>query len=47
MHVPFFLDDNTGRVLVDPQGAEMDIHRDFHEEYSGSLSAIMTTSPPM
>lgn len=37
MHVPFFLDDNTGRVLVDPQGAEMDIHRDFHEEYSGSL----------
>ncbi len=37
MHVPFFLDDNTGRVLVDPQGAEMDIHRDFHEEYSGSF----------
>src|SRR5579864_5454183 len=22
LHVPFFLDDNTGRVLVDPQGAE-------------------------
>jgi hypothetical protein len=37
MHVPFFLDDNTGRLLVDPQGAEMDIHRDFHEEYSGSF----------
>lgn len=37
MHVPFFLDDNTGRVLVDPQGAEMDIHRDFHEEFSGSF----------
>jgi hypothetical protein len=37
MHVPFFLDDNTGRMLVDPQGAEMDIHRDFHEEYSGSF----------
>ncbi len=37
MHVPFFLDDNTGRVLVDPQGAEMDIHRDFHQEYSGSF----------
>ena len=37
MHVPFFLDDNTGRVLVNPQGAELDIHRDFHEEFSQSL----------
>jgi hypothetical protein len=36
-HLPFFLDDNTGRVLVNPQGAEMDIHRDFHEEYSTSF----------
>lgn len=32
-----FLDDNTGRVLVDPQGAEMDIHRDFHDEFGTSL----------
>jgi hypothetical protein len=37
LHVPFFLEDNTGRVLVDPQGAEMDIHRDFHDEFSTSL----------
>jgi hypothetical protein len=37
MHVPFYLDDNTGRVLVDPQGADMDIHRDFHEEFSSSV----------
>ncbi len=37
LHVPFYLDDNTGRVLVDPQCAEMDIHRDFHDEFSGSL----------
>lgn len=37
LHLPFYLDDNTGRVLVDPQGAELDIHRDFHEEYSPSL----------
>jgi hypothetical protein len=36
-HLLFFVDDNTGRVLVNPQGAEMDIHRDFHEEYSTSL----------
>lgn len=37
LHVPFFLDDNTGRVLVDPQGAEMDIHRDFHDEFNTTL----------
>jgi hypothetical protein len=37
MHVPFYLDDTTGRVLVDPQGAEMDIHRDFKEEFSNSV----------
>jgi hypothetical protein len=36
-HLLFFVDDNTGRVLVNPQGAEMDIHRDFHEEYSTSF----------
>ena len=28
-HVPFYLDDGTARVLVDPQGADLDIHRDF------------------
>ena len=37
-HVPFYLDDNTAKLLVNPHGAEMDIHRDFHEEYSGSFS---------
>ena len=36
-HVPFFIDDNTGTLLVDPQGAEMDIHRDFSEVYSNSV----------
>lgn len=37
LHVPFFLEDNTGCVLVDPQGAEMDIHRDYHDEFSTAL----------
>jgi hypothetical protein len=37
LHVPFYIDDNTGALLVDPQGAEMDIHRDFCEVYSNSL----------
>jgi len=37
LHLPFYVDDNTGRVLVDPQGAEMDIHRDFHDEFGGAI----------
>ncbi len=37
LHLPFFLDDNTGRVLVDPTDAEMDLHCDFREEYRGFL----------
>jgi hypothetical protein len=45
LHVPFYLDDNTGRVLVDPQGAEMDIHRDFHEEFGSSLFSTRIGTP--
>ena len=45
LHVPFYLDDNTGRVLVDPRDAEMDIHRDFHEEYSHSLFSMHIEVP--
>jgi E3 Ubiquitin ligase len=37
LHIPFFLDDNSGRVLVDPLGAELDIHCDFKEEFSNSI----------
>jgi hypothetical protein len=45
LHLPFFLDDNTGRVLIDPQDAEMDIHRDFHEEFSGSFFGTGSEAP--
>ena len=37
LHVPFYLDDNTGRVLVNPQGADLDIHCDFKEEFNNSI----------
>jgi hypothetical protein len=33
LHLAFYLDDNTGRMLINPQGAEIDLHRDFREEY--------------
>ena len=46
LHLPFYLDDNTGRVLIDPRGAELDIHRDFHEEYSNSLFSSKDFVPP-
>ena len=36
-HVPFYLKDPTGMVLVDPNGAEMDIHCDFKGEYNHSM----------
>jgi E3 Ubiquitin ligase len=45
LHLPFYLDDNTGQILVNPQGAELDIHRDFHEEYGGSVFFIRETLP--
>ena len=37
LHVPFFLDDGTGQLLIAPEGAELDLHRDFREEYSSSF----------
>jgi hypothetical protein len=46
LHVPFFLDDHTGYLLVDPQGAEMDIHRDFHDEFSTTLFSSSLEIPP-
>ena len=44
MHLPFFVDDNTGRVLVDPRGADLDLHRDFEQEFSDSF---FTTKEPV
>ncbi len=46
LHLPFFLEDNTGLMLVDPQGAEMDIHRDFHDEFSTSFFSSTLEIPP-
>ncbi len=37
MHLSFFLDDNTGRLLVDPRHADLDLHRDFEQEFGDSF----------
>ena len=36
MYAPFFLDDGTGRVMVDPRGAETDLKPSVDDEYSPS-----------
>ncbi len=46
MHVPFFLDDNTGKVMVDPRGAELDLHRDFQQEFCDGLFTAKEEAPP-
>ncbi len=45
LHVPFFLDDGTGRLLVDCNGAETDLHRDFHEQYNQSFFSSNDSVP--
>jgi hypothetical protein len=37
LYVPFFIEDATGDALVDPQGAELDIHRNFKDELGSSF----------
>jgi hypothetical protein len=45
MHLPFFLDDNTGKVLVDPRGADLDLHRDFQQEFCDSYFTTKEPAP--
>jgi E3 Ubiquitin ligase len=37
LHAPFFVDDGTGRLMVDPRGAEMDLPAIFAHEYADSV----------
>lgn len=45
LHVPFFLDDNTGKLLVQPQSAELDLHVDFRENYSDTIFSPHANQP--
>jgi hypothetical protein len=45
MYVPFFVDDNTGKAMVDPRGADLDLHRDFHDEFCDSLFTTKEEAP--
>jgi len=37
LHLPFFLDDSTGQLLIEPLGTDLDLRRDFRQEYAASL----------
>jgi hypothetical protein len=45
-HVPFFLNDNTAKVLIDPRSAELDLHCDFQQEFSDSILSFNEEAPP-
>ena len=45
MHVPFFVDDNSGRVLVNPRGADLDLHRDFEQQFCDSFFTTKDPAP--
>jgi hypothetical protein len=45
-HVPFFIDDNTGKVMVDPRNAELDLHRDFQQEFCDGFFTTKEEVPP-
>jgi hypothetical protein len=47
LHLPFFIDDSTGQLLIEPLAAELDLHRDFREEYASSFfSSDLDQVPP-
>ena len=45
LHVPFFVDDNTGRMLIDPRSADLDLHRDFEQEFCDSFFTTKEPAP--
>jgi hypothetical protein len=45
MHLPFFVDDNTGRLLVDPRRADLDLHCDFKQEFCDSFFTTKDPAP--
>ncbi len=42
LYAPFFLDDGTGRVMVDPRGAETELQPSVDDEYSPSSGDAFT-----
>src|SRR5258708_12013607 len=45
LHVPFYLDDNTAKVIIDPRGAEMDLPGHLSEPFPRSVSFPPPATP--
>ena len=45
LHIPFFVADSTGRMLIEPMGAELDVPVILREEYSGSAFSSSDAIP--
>jgi hypothetical protein len=46
LHVPFFLEDSTGRVLIDPAGADLDVHKSFSDQIEATFFRTPGLVPP-
>ncbi len=47
LHLPFFIEDSTAQLLVEPLGADLDLHHDFQKEYEASFFSLnMEGVPP-
>ncbi len=45
LHLPFFIDDSTGQLLIEPLGADLDLHPRFRREYVVSLLDVDDAPP--
>ena len=45
LHVPFYVDDSTGQLLIEPMGANLEIPLALREEYGGAFSDASTVPP--
>ena len=46
LNLPFFIDDSTGQLLIEPLGADLDVHHDFHQEYDASFFSLNLNAVP-
>jgi hypothetical protein len=46
LHLPFFIKDASGQLLVEPLGAEFDLHPILHEEYGLPSSSVKPENIP-
>lgn len=46
LFIPFYLEDSTGRMLVNAQGADLDVHCNFKDEFGGTFFGMKEVMLP-